>query len=245
MAIFGKKNDDEIDLDKEEIFIDDNFREELRNHGRWYFDKVLTENGKMFKSDLDETITYVKTGLEERINSKLDEAVAAVATELKQTVIHQLEEQFANFTTEMRQSQDALRQSLMDGAKDVNGQQMALFQEVKSSIADQQNLLKTTTDESRDRARALQEAQGEALAAVQSSIQALEKQHQELEQSLRDDVAKQKAVLVEVFENNMTRIIEKYLLDALEDQYDLKSQVPAIIKKMEANRQAIVDDIEL
>ena len=43
----------------------------------------------------------------------------------------------------------------------------------------------------------------------------------------------------------MAAIVERYLLGALGDQYDLKAQLPAIIKQMEENKQAIADDMKL
>jgi hypothetical protein len=56
---------------------------------------------------------------------------------------------------------------------------------------------------------------------------------------------KQEEALINGFESNMARIIEQYLLGALGDQYDLKAQLPSIIGQMEANKQAIVDDMKL
>lgn len=52
-------------------------------------------------------------------------------------------------------------------------------------------------------------------------------------------------MLVDAFEQNMAQIIEHYLLGALGDQYDLKAQLPSIIKQMQDNKQAIVDDMKL
>lgn len=43
----------------------------------------------------------------------------------------------------------------------------------------------------------------------------------------------------------MARIVENYLVAAIGEQYNLKSQLPSIIKQLEENKQAIVDDIKL
>ena len=64
-------------------------------------------------------------------------------------------------------------------------------------------------------------------------------------ETLEANAAKQQEILAKAFEENMAQVIEHYLLGALGDQYDLKAQLPAIIKQMEENKQAIVDDMKL
>ena len=66
-----------------------------------------------------------------------------------------------------------------------------------------------------------------------------------LTSTLQKNVADQQNMLVDSFQDNMAAIVENYLLGALGDQYDLKAQLPAIIKQMEDNKQAIVDDMRL
>ena len=43
----------------------------------------------------------------------------------------------------------------------------------------------------------------------------------------------------------MAQVVEHYLLGALGDQYDVKAQLPSIIKQLEDNKQVIVDDMKL
>ena len=75
--------------------------------------------------------------------------------------------------------------------------------------------------------------------------EALRQQHEQLNVLLQKTIVEQQAMLVSSFEQNMARVIEHYLLGALGDQYDLKAQLPSIIKQMEANKQAIADDMKL
>ena len=54
MGLFHKQKSqkglsDEEAAELEGHFLDENFREELRNHGRLYFEKVINENAKLFK----------------------------------------------------------------------------------------------------------------------------------------------------------------------------------------------------
>ena len=43
----------------------------------------------------------------------------------------------------------------------------------------------------------------------------------------------------------MAKIIEHYVLLSLGDQFDLKAQLPYIIKQMETNKQNIIEDMRL
>jgi hypothetical protein len=43
----------------------------------------------------------------------------------------------------------------------------------------------------------------------------------------------------------MGEIVEHYVLLALGDQFDLKDQLPYILKQMEANKKEIIEDMRL
>jgi hypothetical protein len=91
----------------------------------------------------------------------------------------------------------------------------------------------------------MKEAQDAALKWLNQSAQALNDQYQTINTTLQKNVAAQQEMLVSGFQSNMAAIVEHYLLGALGDQYDLKAQLPAIIKQMEENKQAIADDMKL
>ena len=91
----------------------------------------------------------------------------------------------------------------------------------------------------------MKEAQETALKTINDSVQELEEQSKHLDEKLQATVARQEEILVDAFQGNMAHIIEHYLLGALGDQYDMKAQLPSIIKRMEENKQAIADDMKL
>ena len=91
----------------------------------------------------------------------------------------------------------------------------------------------------------MQTTQAAAIATIENTAAAMEQQHQKLTAMLENNLASQEAMLVKVFEENMAKIIEHYLLGAIGDQYDLKAQLPSIIQQLEANKQAIMDDMKL
>ena len=112
-------------------------------------------------------------------------------------------------------------------------------------MSDQQELLAAAFEENKAGIAAMKQAQEQAMQALAQGVQSIQLQNQELVQTMQKNVAAQEESIVVAFEENMARIVEHYLLGALGDQFDLKSQLPSIIKQMEANKTAIVDDMKL
>lgn len=241
----AKKSSNGDVIAAEEHFFDEYFREELRNHGRWYFEKVINENGELFKRDLEETIKQVNIDLKEHVTQQLDAAIAQVNAELKDHTTKQLEAQFSEYSKSLKQAQDDALESVVESSKKLKEQHEQLRVALEKNVNDQQDILHTAFDENKAQIVAMKEAQDTALKWLNQSAQALHDQYQTLSAMLQEGVTKQQDMLVGAFENNMTQIIEHYLLGALGDQYDLKAQLPSIIKQMEENKQAIVDDMKL
>jgi uncharacterized protein YbjQ (UPF0145 family) len=94
-------------------------------------------------------------------------------------------------------------------------------------------------------AKAMKEAQELALASLQKTAADIEAQRAALSDAMQNDVAQREAALLKVYEENMAKIVEHYVLQALGDQFDLKSQLPYIIQQVEANKQNIIEDMRL
>lgn len=238
----GKNASDDNDVAH---FFDENFREELRNHGRWYFEKVIKENGELFKQDLDATIENLNAEIKEHTTSQLDGAITSVTTELKEHVTKQLDEQFADYTQAVKHTQDVALQSIVRSSEVLREQYQALDEALRKKVGDQEAMLTTAFEENKAQISAMKEAQASALEWLNQSLQVLHEQHEQLTNALQQKVAAQEAMLVDVFQKNMAQIVEHHLKNALADQYDIDKQLPAIIKEMEANKQAIVDDMKL
>lgn len=226
-------------------FFDENFREELRNHGRWYFEKVITENGELFKQQLDLAAAQVNTDVKERVASQLDQAMASVAADIKQLVSARLDEQLAEHNKALKGAQDVALQSIIGDAHALKEQHRELSATVQKSLADQEAAVTAAYKETTDQVAVMKQSQAQTLEWLTQSVQALQQQHQQISELLQKSIADQEAMIVASFEKNMAQIIEHYLLAAVGDQYDFKAQLPSIIKSMEANRQAIVDDMKL
>ncbi|MGV9001390.1 MAG: hypothetical protein ACOH18_00315 [Candidatus Saccharimonadaceae bacterium] len=250
MGIFQHKQDPKKSpsdglLPEEEHFFDEYFREELRNHGRWYFEKVINENGDIFKRELQETIAQVNVDLKEHVTRQLDSAIAQVNQELKEHTTKQLEAQFNDYSTTLKEAQALALQTMTESAQTLKDQHEALRTVLEKNVADQQALLHNAFDENKIQITAMKEAQDAALKWLNQSAQALHDQYQQMSTVLQKNVTDQEEMLVGAFQSKMAAIVENYLLGALGDQYDLKAQLPAIIKQMEENKTAIVDDMKL
>lgn len=231
--------------DEVEHFFDENFREELRNHGRWYFEKLINESGALFKQDLDATITQIHTDLVEHTNLRLDAALAEMNGELKNHIAKQIDDKFAQHSKELQEAQDIALQQMTASAQVLQEQHQKLSMQLQQKIAEQAELLDGMFEDNKTHITKMKDTQGLALQWLAQSVKALQQQHQQLETQLQQNVDEQKEMLVGLYEQNMARIIEHYLLNAVGDQYDLKSQLPSIIKQMEANKQAMTDDMKL
>jgi len=232
-------------FEAEQHFFDENFREELRNHGRLYFEKVIKENGKIFKEDLDATIASVNTELKDHTDKQLEEAIASIKAELKEHVTTQLDGQFTEFSAAAKESQDVALKSLTDSADNLKKQHEDLASTLQKSIANQSLMLESLFQENMNKITAVKEANEAALQSLNQSLDELKAQNEQITEVLEKKIATQEEAIIKAFEGNMAQVVEHYLLDALSDQYDLKAQLPSIIKQMELNKQAMVDDMKL
>ncbi len=247
MGLFAskKKSGDDDAAAIEQHFMDANFREELRNHARLYFEQVIDENGKLFKADLDATITQLNADVKEHITSQVDTSIAEIKTELKGHVAAQLDTQFAEHSKAMTEAQDAAIQAMTASAQAIQKQHEELAAMFQKSLGDQEATLGTVFEDSKAQITKMKDTQALTLKWLAESVQALQKQHEQLEYMIQQNVIQQEDRILSLFEQNMAAIVEHYLLGALGDQYDLKAQLPSIIKQMEANKQAMVDDMKL
>lgn len=229
----------------EEHFFDEYLREELRNHGRWYFEKVINENGELFKRDLEETIRQVNIDLKEHVASQLDEALKQVNAELKEHATNQLKQQFTEHTQSLKEAQEEALKTVVESSKDLQHQHDELRMALQKNVAYQQDLLHNAFNENKAQIAAMKDEQETALRFLKQSAQELHDHYRGIGKTLQAAVSQQQDMMIESFKNNMTVIVEHYILGALGEQYDIKDQLPAIIQQLDDNKQAIVDDMKL
>lgn len=256
--------DDELTESVGQFF--DGYFQELNQRGQAQFEARVEEHAAQFKQDLDDTVGRASAELKEYLSRRVDEQIVEMGNTMKQaqeTALaamtksvedlqeqHQqlsatLEEQFAQSTNALQSAQATATKSMERTTATLEERHRNLDSALQKNVARQDAMLTTMFEDNKSKVVAMQEAQESALAWLNKSIQALQQQQQQLSTSLQQNVATQEKILVTAFEDNMAQIVEHYLLGALGDQYDLKSQLPSIIHQMEANKQTIVDDMKL
>jgi predicted nucleic acid-binding Zn-ribbon protein len=229
----------------EKNFFDEDFRVGIRDHARLYFEKVIQENVVVFKQDLDEASEAISADLKIRTAEQLDASIARLTIDLKEHITKQLDGQFAEFTKAAKEAQDVALGSLTTSAAALEEQHKQLGTTLQKSIANQSLMLENSFQENMKNMTSIKEANASALESLNRSVDELKNQNEQLTATLEKKIATQEESLMKAFEGNMAQVIEHYLLGALSEQYDLKAQLPAIIQQMEANKQALLDDMKL
>ena len=96
-----------------------------------------------------------------------------------------------------------------------------------------------------DYAKALKEAQELTLDSLQKTATDAEEQRKALEDALKQHVAAREEAMMKAFEADMAEIVEHYLVEALGSQFDVKSQLPMIVRELEASKQQMAEDMRL
>ncbi len=83
-----------------------------------------------------------------------------------------------------------------------------------------------------------------AIDSIEKTKQTIEEERQQLIKQLEIEIEAEKARLIGRFEENMADIVNHYVLAAVGKQIDLSDQLEYIIGELEANKQAIAEDIK-
>lgn len=83
-----------------------------------------------------------------------------------------------------------------------------------------------------------------AIDSIQKTKETIEEEREALKKQLEIEVANERERLVKRFEDNMADIVNHYVLAAIGQQIDLSDQLEYIISELEANKQAIAEDIK-
>ncbi len=145
----------------------------------------------------------------------------------------------------IRREQDALLSSLRASADTTRQHTEQLEHELSQAIEQQKASFQGVYQENITRAREASAAQADILNRLTSSASELEAKHQEMAQFLDKTVAEQKAMMAQTVGDNMTRIVEHYIIGALGEQSELRAQLPSILHQMEQHKQDMMNDIAL
>jgi transcriptional regulator of NAD metabolism len=91
--------------------------------------------------------------------------------------------------------------------------------------------------------QSIMDAKQLAIDSIQKTNAAIDEQRQVMGQQLQKEIQGEKQQMVERFQQNMTDIINHYVLAAVGNQIDLNDQLEYILADLETNREAILEDI--
>lgn len=92
--------------------------------------------------------------------------------------------------------------------------------------------------------RSIMDAKEMAIESLQKTNAAIDEQRQTLGKEVQAELLAEKKQLIEHFEANMADIINHYVLAAIGNQIDLSDQLEYILSDLEANKKAIIEDIQ-
>lgn len=94
----------------------DEFREELRNHGRLYFDKIISENAMFLQQDLRLTSSQLNEYMKKEISKKL-------------------QDQFASYEQSMKDAQAMALESIHNTMRAAEEQRAQMMREMQEAVA--------------------------------------------------------------------------------------------------------------
>jgi hypothetical protein len=92
--------------------------------------------------------------------------------------------------------------------------------------------------------QSIMDAKELAIESLQKTNDAIDEQRKVLGQEVQQELLAEKKQLIEHFEANMADIVNHYVLAAIGNQIDLSDQLEYILADLEANKQAIIEDIQ-
>jgi len=92
--------------------------------------------------------------------------------------------------------------------------------------------------------QSIMDAKQLAIESLQKTNDAIDEQRKVLGEQVQSELSAEKKQLIEHFETNMADIVNHYVLAAVGNQIDLNDQLEYILADLEANKKAIIEDIQ-
>jgi hypothetical protein len=92
--------------------------------------------------------------------------------------------------------------------------------------------------------QSIMDAKQLAVESIQKTNDAIDEQRQILSNQVQKEIVNEKQQMLKRFEDNMAEIVNHYVLSAVGNQIDLSDQLEYIINDLEANKKAIMEDVQ-
>lgn len=133
--------------------------------------------------------------------------------------------------------------------KIISDNAMFLKQDLQLTASDlnkymQEQIKKVLKDEFAKYEESIENAKQIAVDAINKTQTALDEQRTALQAQIQQEVEKERDRLVSQFEQNMSQVVNHYLLEAIGNEVDLSAQLDYIYRHLEDNKAAIIEDIK-
>lgn len=145
----------------------------------------------------------------------------------------------------IQSEQDRALEHLKSSLDSARRQSEEITESMRSSAEEQSRKIDEIYRENIDKTSEMKRSQESALGSLEQSVTSLQQQHDRLQQLIDDSIVKHKAMISEFINEDMARIIEHYLVDALGERSDVTKDLPNILERLEDNKQAMMDDMKL
>jgi hypothetical protein len=105
-------------------------------------------------------------------------------------------------------------------------------------------ITRTLQDEFKKYEQSIADAKQIAMDSIEKTVATIEQQRQFLERQMKSQSDAQRDRIIARFEEEMASIINHYVLKAIGNQIDLSEQLDFILNELQANKQAIIEDIK-
>ena len=132
--------------------------------------------------------------------------------------------------------------------KIISDNAMFLKQDLQLTASDlnkymQEQIKKVLKEEFAKYEESIEAAKEIAIESISKTQKALEDQRAVLQQQLQEETKKEKAQIIDAFAENMTQVINHYVLEAVGNEIDLGDQLDYIYRHLEDDKEAIIEDI--
>jgi hypothetical protein len=105
-------------------------------------------------------------------------------------------------------------------------------------------LTRTLQEEFKKYEQSISDAKQIALGSIEKTITTIDQQREFMEQQLQSQAQANKKRILDQFQKDMAGIVNHYVIAAIGNQIDLTDQLEYILSELEANKQAIIEDIQ-
>ncbi|HVU59455.1 MAG TPA: hypothetical protein VHC98_01300 [Candidatus Saccharimonadales bacterium] len=91
--------------------------------------------------------------------------------------------------------------------------------------------------------QSIMDAKQLAIDSIQKTNQAIDEQRAQLSKQVQEQIAAEKAQIIQRFTDNTATIVNHYLMTAIGNQINLGDQLEYILGELETNKRAILEDI--